>query len=1012
MRLSWLLKDISFLLAAEQDLAKCADMEIACLATDSRAVEKGSLFIAISGHAADGHDYIAAALDQGAVGVVAEKIPESLQSDEAASRIILVSDTRKALAHLAARFYDDPSRDLVLVGITGTNGKTTTTYLLESIFSACGFVPAVMGTVNIRYQGREFPSPTTTPDALGIQKYLAQMKQSGVTHVIMEVSSHGIDQHRVDSCFFDAVVFTNLTQDHLDYHCDLASYFACKKELFTRIVPEQQSVKSGVAVINVDNEYGKQLAGDIAMPGITVSTHDKEADLYAAKTEETIDGLSGVMKTAKNLAIDFQSCFTGGFNLENILCAAGTAYALGIAPEYITRGISDCRIVPGRLEKVTNTLGRHIFVDYAHTPDALKNVLATLEKNAPGRLICVAGCGGDRDKTKRSPMGKIALEKSDIAIITSDNPRTEDPEKIIEDVIKDLPRESVLKPEEISPDSTPGSKFYLVEPDRKKALNLAVKISRPKDTILAAGKGHETYQIIGTEKIHFDDAEELAAACQTYQEQQISPIEWTIADIARALGTEPVSGTTDEKKTFHSISTDSRSIDSNQVFVALRGEHFDGHSFIDQVLEKGVGVLIVDEAFSLSASICADPSIHVFQVEDTIKALGKLAHFQRMRAGVKVVAITGSNGKTSTKTIVKSILSTRFVTLGTKGNLNNEIGVPMTLLGLSHAHEWAVVEMGMNHPGEISYLSAIAQPDIAVITNTGAAHLEGLGNVENVARAKAEIFDHVNENAVAVLPGRDGRKKILVQAAEHNPCIQKILFFDGPEKDCLEASNVEIRNDLCQFQVRNGESFIPMKLHSLSHVMVNNALVGISVGMAAGLDMEDIRKGVERFQPVPGRMRLVHLPNKAKLIDDTYNANPKSMTAALTSLAVTVGRQKCFAVLGDMMELGSHASQAHYDIGRIAAMTGISRLFLFGTMVELTRKGAIDNGLAQDKIFWGSREDITFQLAQILAPGQWVLVKGSRSMAMETVITQLAEKIEEQMNIKQNQNPSGGIYAV
>ncbi len=1014
MNLAALLSDISGMIISHGYGANLSDVEIVNIETDSRKVKEGRLFVAISGYAADGHAYIGKALDQGAAAVLAERIPEEMKDrQDDFDKIILVKNTRKALGPVAAAFYGYPSKDMVVVGITGTNGKTTTSYLLEHIFTACGFVPAVMGTVNVRYQGKEIPSPTTTLDALSIQRHLAEMKHAGVTHVVMEVSSHGICQHRVDGCLFDVVAFTNLTQDHLDYHGDMESYFDGKKQLFTRIVQEHEFMKQAVAVINRDHEFGRRLSREIAIPEISIAT-DKEnlsshgPGLFSMEVTDNIEGMSGRIQFDKESFFDFQSSLTGRYNLENILCAAGIAHALGISPEHISQGIFDCNRVPGRLERVKNEIGRHVFVDYAHTPDALENVLTTLKENATGRLICVAGCGGDRDVTKRSPMGKIALAHSDIAVITSDNPRTEDPAAIIEDVIRDLPVETLLTTEQVSSDS----RGFLVEQDRRKALNLAVAISQSSDIILAAGKGHETYQILGTEKIHFDDVEELALACKRYGKNNPEPICWTIADLSQALGVEPESGNIDGERQFHSISMDSRHVEANQIFLALKGERFDGHSFIEAVVEKGVSCLVAADSFVVPEKISNNPAIAVFKVENTLEALGKLAHFQRMRANVRVAAITGTSGKTTTREMVASILKTRFSVLATRGNLNNEIGLPMTLLNLSSSHEWAVVEMGMNHAGEILALSKVAKPDIAVITNTGAAHLEGLGSIENVARAKAEIFAHVNENAVAVLPVKDDQKTILVQEAQQNPNVRDIWFFGGKESGeakFVEAVDIQPLEDGFSFAVQENGKKTSMNLHCSGQFMISNALCAVAVGKLAGIPMEDIARGIETFQAVSGRMSLMSLPNGTRLIDDTYNANPKSVKAALETLVQRAGDNESVAVLGDMLELGNYAKDAHHDVGAFVAAIGVNQLFLFGDMAREIAAGAIEGGMNPKHVFHGTREDIAGKLFESVLPEQWVLVKGSHSMGMEQVIQLLREKMERRMYMP---NQNRGQYAV
>ncbi len=466
------------------------DPEITSVHARAQQVKPGGLFIAVKGSQFDGHDFIDQAFENGAVAAVVQ------QPAPSGYRQIPVKNTRKAMASIAALFYGKPSERLTLIGITGTNGKTTTAWLLESILTAAGLAPGVIGTVNVRYMGKVYDTPVTTPESIELQRILYEMAGAGVTHVIMEVSSHGVDLNRVDACDFDIGIFTNLTQDHLDYHKTMTAYWKCKKAFFTKILPGRSNRK-GRAVLNINSEKGTALARTLKIETLTVGT-TRDADIYCTDIRDDINGLSARL-WMNTEGIRFQSPLAGGFNLENILCAAGAARFLEIDPVRVRKGIERLKNIPGRLERVGIDSGRFVFVDYAHTPDALESILATLKNRAPARLITVFGCGGDRDITKRDKMGAIASSHSDLVIITSDNPRTENPDKIIRDILKGVPPE------------TPADNL-IVEPDRKKALERAVTVSQKQDTIVAAGKGHETYQIIRTGKIDFDDRDILRKA--------------------------------------------------------------------------------------------------------------------------------------------------------------------------------------------------------------------------------------------------------------------------------------------------------------------------------------------------------------------------------------------------------------------------------------------------------------------------------------------------------------------
>jgi UDP-N-acetylmuramyl-tripeptide synthetase len=482
------------------------DPDVNSLHSRAQNVKPGGLFVAIQGFAADGHDYIDRALANGAVAVVVQK-PVRLSPGVPA---IEVADTRRALAALAARFYGHPSEKLVVVGITGTNGKTTTSYLIERILLQAGYAPGVIGTVNYRYDGETYDNPVTTPESLDLQRIVGRMLAAGVTHVILEVSSHALDLHRVDGCWMDVGVFTNLSQDHLDYHKDMETYWRCKKSLFTDILRSGPKQKRAAAVINRNDPKGEELVRIAGLKKITVGDA-RDNTVRSDISKQDLSGIAGRIETPAG-SFDFQSSLVGRFNCENILCAAGVAVALDLSPAAIKAGIENTAVIPGRLEPIPNQGQRFVYVDYAHTPDALRNVLAALTTIAGRRVLCVFGCGGDRDRGKRSQMGKIAAQMCDLAVVTSDNPRSEPPLVIIDQILigtrQVCPRE--YRAAELG-NGTP-EKGYTVEPDRRKAIRLAIAASRPGDTVLIAGKGHETYQILGGRTIAFDDRTVAAQA--------------------------------------------------------------------------------------------------------------------------------------------------------------------------------------------------------------------------------------------------------------------------------------------------------------------------------------------------------------------------------------------------------------------------------------------------------------------------------------------------------------------
>jgi UDP-N-acetylmuramyl-tripeptide synthetase len=464
------------------------DLDIAGVRDDSRAVAAGDLFVATRGQTVDGHAYVGAAAERGAVAyVVADDVPAPTGGVR-----VRVRDTAAALARVAANFFGRPADALTLIGVTGTNGKTTTTFLAESLARAVG-VPGVITTVTYRFGTVARPAPFTTPTPLVLHGTLAEMRAAGVTHVAMEASSHALELHRLDGVRFRVGAFTNLTQDHLDFHGTMDAYREAKARLFRdHLTPD------GAGVINLDGDGGPWMLGEVRGRALGVSARGAAgAAVRAVRAAQTVDGIVADFATPLG-NVSVRSPLIGAFNLENLAVAVGIGVALDLAPDAIARGLQAVTGVPGRLERVPNDRGLGVFVDYAHTPDALERVMAALRPITRGRLIVVFGCGGDRDKTKRPIMGRLVARDADLPIVTSDNPRTEDPGSILDMIVGGVREE---RPRE-----------FLVEIDRRAAIAEAIARARPGDVVLIAGKGHEDYQIVGQVKHHFDDREEAAAA--------------------------------------------------------------------------------------------------------------------------------------------------------------------------------------------------------------------------------------------------------------------------------------------------------------------------------------------------------------------------------------------------------------------------------------------------------------------------------------------------------------------
>jgi len=451
------------------------DCEITGITSDSRQVEKGSLFFAMPGLKFDGHDHAAAALKAGACAVV-------VQRDLKLENQVLVADTREAYGIMCGNFFGNPARKLKLMGVTGTNGKTTITYLMKQILECAGKRVGLIGTIHNEIADMVLPAKYTTPDAQQLHAMLARMVAAGCEYAVMEVSSHALDQHRVAGCHFETAAFTNLTQDHLDYHHDMERYYACKRRLFD---------VCGTAVINLDDEYGRRLQGELDCKTITYSCGSDQADYTAHNIKFGSTGSRFALLAGERLArVDF--CMPGMFSVANALAAAVSCMAAGIDLDVVVEGLAKCTGVSGRVEILPTGTPYTVIRDYAHSPDGLKNVLETVREFAPARVVTLFGCAGNRDRAKRPIMGEIVARLSDFVILTSDNPRDESPQRIIEDVLPGLKGHG-----------TP----YKVDADRYGAIKWALENARDDDTLVLAGKGHEDYQVLDFGTVHFDERE-------------------------------------------------------------------------------------------------------------------------------------------------------------------------------------------------------------------------------------------------------------------------------------------------------------------------------------------------------------------------------------------------------------------------------------------------------------------------------------------------------------------------
>ncbi len=859
--------------------------------TDNRHLSDGDIFICIKGHRFDGHSVIPA-VQRTKVSLIIQQTP--LNANFPA---IQVTNTRKAAALVAALYHGTPTSRLKIIGVTGTNGKTTTTMLifqaLRNLNRKCGWIGTLGYYVNDIHKTTEH----TTPDSMELQGILTEMVDAGCEYVVMEVSSHSLALDRVYGVPFYISMFTNLSRDHLDFHSTMSEYAKSKYLLF-----EYTRCNKGVMIINIDDTYGAEfyqnLKRDIAsieqgteIAGfgghqlklendqcILKSLSFVKGDYWIKESASDLDGSRFILHT-QNVNYLVKSPLIGTFNILNLALTVALLDQLQIPPLTIETLIPTLNSVPGRLQKVPNDRGISVYIDYAHTPDALDNVLQSLAKLKNRRLLCLFGAGGDRDKGKRAEMLTITLAFADAVIVTDDNPRFENPNQIIVDIISET---DIWAP------------WWIIR-NRQVAIESIINLAQEGDIVLIAGKGHEKYQEIEGVKHCFDDyqvAEEALNRKPDSDHRLVLPVDKLMLEIL--LGDHirtsyPVENIKAQHYTH--ISTDSRSIGKDSIFFAIRGQNYDGHDYLSQAMKYDTNIAVVE-----NDRHCEYNSI---VTENTVLALGKLCRKYLQMFPAYRIALTGSTGKTSTKEFLANILSNHAPTLKTDKNENNIIGLCKTIQRIKPRDQYAVFEIGTNQFGEIGQLADIASPHCGIILNVGPSHLEAFGDEDGVYWEKTALFRRKLDKMIYC--GDDERFRVF---SSHGIPV-------GLSPDCkYRVHEINRQERGISFKVNDQNYQIPcnMEFYAL------NASFAIVTATELGVDHQTISQALKIPLELDLRMKLVE-SEQGTIIIDCYNANPVSMQKAIEYFFDLNPSAPHVAILGDMLELGDTAVPYHKMIG-------------------------------------------------------------------------------------------------
>jgi murE/murF fusion protein len=869
---------------------------------DSTQIKKNNIFFAIKGNKIDGNDFVSSAISRGAKIVVTEKKINGLKN----GILFIHSDNiRKLLAEISFKIINKIPNNIVAV--TGTNGKSSIADFYYQILNLNNKKVASIGTLGVKSRKYKKDLSNTTIDPIQLSKILNKLKKQNINNVIMEASSHGLSQNRLDGLLFNTGIFTNLSQDHLDYHKNTKNYLKAKLYLFEKLIKKRGNIITDEQI----PEFKK--IKDIAInKNLNLfSLLDKKNDFQFLSHQ--YEGESQLLEIKyQNSIHKIKLNLIGKVQFKNVLMAVIASIKSNINIKDIISVIPKIEPVEGRFEKVGKIKNNSkVILDYAHTPDALKTCLINIKEQFPGKKITlVFGCGGNRDQNKRAKMGKIADLFSNKIYLTDDNPRLEQPSKIRKDIKKGIKKQKVLE-----------------YSNRAKAITEAIKNLNTGEILLVAGKGHEKIQEIGVKKIFFSDKKIILDAIKIKNSNLSNNLKVNILNELSA-----------EKKISNQIFLEkarinSKEIKKNDIFFAIKGKKNDGNKFISEAFKKKASIAVVnkiEKKLNISRQI---------KSKDSLKFLTKSSELYRENIKTKIIAITGSCGKTTLKELLGNSLK-QISTVGiSPKSYNNKYGVPLSLFNLDQKNNYGVLEIGMDKKGEIDSLSKIVKPDVSVITNVNYAHAKNFKNIKQIALAKSEIINNTKINGFIVLNADDDFYTLHKKIANKRKL--RILSFSIDNQD-TNIKLVSIKKIANKFKatiiVNNLKTYFFISNNFRNNIL--NILAALAV-MSIFINISKLNKNIFMGFKTPdgrGDIAKIKIDNKRlNLVDESYNSNPLSLKSAILNFdKIKINKEKKYLLLGDMLELGKHSKRLHQTIATIINNTKIDKVFVKGNEVLFT----------------------------------------------------------------------------
>ena len=885
---------------------------------DSRKVKKKDIFFAIKGNQTSGIKFIDEAIAKGASAIVSTK-KTKYKNDQIP--LVLVRDIRKSLSEACSKFYKKKPTNIIAV--TGTNGKSSVANFFYQILSFNKISAASIGTLGIFSKNYSKKINLTSMDPLSLHKNLQILARNKVNHVILEASSHGLDQKRLDNLNIKTGIFTNFSQDHLDYHKNMKSYFNSKMYLFKNLLNKNSKIITDEE--NKEFKIIKNIANRRKIKKITIGSNSGNIKILYNKYKQN----KQIVKISVNSKIFLLKIpLIGYFQIKNLLMATLAASSCGLNQNKIFNQINKIKPVSGRLECVAHLNNNsNIIVDFAHTPDALEQSLIALKKQFKKEIVIVFGCGGERDKKKRLIMGKVAKKYCRKIFVTDDNPRNEDPEKI---------RNMIMK----------GCKKLAINiGNRKQAIKTAIKELGSNEILLVAGKGHEKTQDYGNKIINFSDKKVIVEIIKK-RKYSIKKSNWS-----NLLAKKVFKNNSLNDVNYSGVSINTKNIKKNNLFFAIRGKKNDGHKFVKEAFKKGAIRSIV------STKKGQPFSNKIIKVKNTFSSLNDLAKVTRDATSAQIIGITGSTGKTTLKNLIGFALKNYGKVYYSPHSYNNKFGVPLSLSNLKSNTEYGVFEIGMDKKGEINNLSKIVKPEIAIITNISEAHIKNFNTLKDIAKAKSEIIDNISKDGNVILNRDDKFFRFLSNKAKKRGI--RVISFSSKQKANISLLESKMIKNYYRLKIIVKNKIFYFNSKYSTNNFISNILACISVLSVLNLDLKSMKNKFANFFIPNGRgdIKIVKkFKKKFKFIDESYNANPLSMSSAIQNMNYykREGNIKKLVFLGDMLELGKKSKKLHKKLSIIINKSDIDKVFVYGKHIKETfnllsrnKKGKVFNNLKE-----------------------------------------------------------------